>query len=182
MRPGVLGRINVLILDDNRPMRAVVRAILTGLGIGATREARTVAQAFAIVRAEPIDVIFCDWVLNPGSGIDFVLRLRRSEDSPNPFLPVIMMSAYAERARIERARDAGATEFLVKPLTVTAVLGRLEEIIERPRPFVRSPDYFGPDRRRKVDPDYAGPERRSGQPDTANGGVEQPGDGEIVLL
>lgn len=184
MKPGILAGISVLILDDNRQMRTVVRAILSGLGIGAVHQAATVAEAYAAVRKHPVDIIFCDWVLNPGSGIDFVVHLRRSPDSPNPYLPVIMMSAYADRARIEQARDAGGTEFLVKPLSVSGVMARLEEIIERPRPFVRSPGYFGPDRRRRVDPAYVGPERRRHVPDeeprTGAGGQDD--DVEIVLI
>lgn len=158
---GDLSQISVLVVDDNRQMRSIVRAILRGLGVGTIHEAETVAAAFQLVRSRAVDVIFCDWVLNPGSGIDFVLRLRRGADSPNPYLPVIMMSAHAARSRIERARDAGVTEFLVKPITIHAVLARLEEIVERPRPFIRCDGYFGPDRRRRVDPAYAGPERRA---------------------
>lgn len=183
MKPGILAGISVLILDDNRQMRTVVKAILSGLGIGAVHQAATVAEAFSIVRARPVDIIFCDWMLNPGSGIDFVRHLRCSPDSPNPYLPVVMMSAYADRARIEQARDAGGTEFLVKPLSVHGVIARLEEIIERPRPFVRSPGYFGPDRRRRVDPAYAGPERRRNAFDESEGRPAGHGDDtEIVLI
>jgi hypothetical protein len=58
------------------------------------------------------------------------------------------------------ARDAGVTEFLVKPFTVTGLLRRIEALIFQARPFVRSPTYFGPDRRRRADPNYRGVERR----------------------
>ncbi|MFC3231568.1 response regulator [Marinibaculum pumilum] len=183
MSVGDLSQVSVLVVDDNLQMRAVVRAILRGLSVGQVLEAETVEQAFDQVRRHNVDVIFCDWVLNPGSGIDFVLRLRRDPRSPNPYLPVIMMSAHAERSRIERARDAGVTEFLVKPITINAVLAKFVEIIERPRPFIRCNGYFGPDRRRRNDPRYAGPERR--QPDGVDGAGRPSGDqsdGETVLL
>ena len=164
-------------------------------------EAETVEQAFEQVRRQKVDVIFCDWVLNPGSGIDFVLRLRRDPESPNPYLPVIMMSAHADRVRIEQARDAGATEFLVKPITISTVLAKFVEIVERPRPFIRCDRYFGPDRRRRQDPRYKGPDRRQGEAPEVSASVAesraptrgpgqgapetQPGsesDGETVLL
>jgi hypothetical protein len=43
---------------------------------------------------------------------------------------------------------------------VTNLLKRIEALIFQPRPFVRAPDYFGPDRRRRADPAYRGIERR----------------------
>lgn len=185
MSLGNLSQISVLVVDDNRQMRAVVRAILRGLSVGVVLEAETVAEAFAMVRRRDVDVIICDWVLNPGSGIDFVHQLRHDADSPNPYLPVIMMSAHAARSRIERARDAGATEFLVKPITINGVLAKFVEIIDRPRPFVRCEGYFGPDRRRRNDPRYDGPERRgvvTAVPDQAAPETDDPATDEIVLL
>ena len=59
------------------------------------------------------------------------------------------------------ARDAGVNEFMAKPITARGVLERLALVIDHPRPFIRSDDYFGPDRRRRHDPKYAGPWRRA---------------------
>jgi two-component system chemotaxis response regulator CheY len=58
------------------------------------------------------------------------------------------------------ARDAGANEFMAKPFSVKGVAKRLEEVIRRPRPFIRSSVYFGPDRRRKIE-EFTGEERRT---------------------
>jgi DNA-binding response OmpR family regulator len=71
-----------------------------------------------------------------------------------------MVTGHTERARIEAARDAGVTEFLAKPITVQSLLDRLIKIVERPRPFVRSEAYFGPDRRRRRSESGAAPRRR----------------------
>ncbi len=73
-----------------------------------------------------------------------------------------MLTGHAARARVEEARDAGVTEFVVKPVTARAVLDRINAVILRPRHFVRTSEYFGPDRRRRQDPAYQGPWRRSG--------------------
>jgi len=159
-RIGDLSKISVLIVDDNRHMRSVVRTIMRGLGAGTILEAASAATAFEVVRHRMVDVVFCDWVMTPISGVEFVRRLRNDPASPNQFLPVVMMSAYADRVRIEGARDAGVTEFIVKPLTIASVLARMEQIVHRPRPFIRCESYFGPDRRRRADPSYLGPERR----------------------
>jgi DNA-binding response OmpR family regulator len=116
-------------------------------------------------------VAFVDFQMAPVDGVEFTQLVRNASDSPNPFLPVIMLTGHADRARVEEARDAGVTEFIVKPVTARAVLDRLNNVINRPRSFVRTDDYFGPDRRRRQDPAYDGPWRRKGD---AAGAVGNP--------
>ena len=62
---------------------------------------------------------------------------------------------------IEEARDAGVTEFLVKPFTANDIARRITHVINRPRDFIETQDFFGPDRRRRRDDTtYKGPLRR----------------------
>ena len=63
--------------------------------------------------------------------------------------------------RVLEARDSGVNEILAKPISIKSLHSRLVSIIEQPRPFVKSKNYFGPCRRRSDDPKYAGPERRA---------------------
>jgi DNA-binding response OmpR family regulator len=104
----------------------------------------------------------------PLDGVEFTRMVRNAPDSRNPYLPIIMMTGHSERYRVMDARDAGVTEFVAKPLTAKAVLERIHAVIYRPRPFVRTAEYFGPDRRRKDDPGFAGPWRRSTDPGAQN--------------
>jgi DNA-binding response OmpR family regulator len=71
-----------------------------------------------------------------------------------------MMTGHSEKSRVYEARDAGVTEFLVKPITAKAVLDRIQAVIFHPRPFVKTDGYFGPDRRRTQSGSYNGPMRR----------------------
>jgi len=98
--------------------------------------------------------------MKPIDGIAFTQEVRLSHKSPNPYVPIIMITGHTERHRVEAARDAGVTEFLAKPITAQNLFLRIAEIIERPRPFVRAGAYFGPDRRRRRDENYRGPWRR----------------------
>ena len=70
-------------------------------------------------------------------------------------------------------RDAGVTEFLVKPFNARDLYRRIVQIIERPRQFVRSEDFFGPDRRRKRESNYAGPRRREEDDRNQNNSAQQ---------
>jgi two-component system chemotaxis response regulator CheY len=154
-----LSKLRVLIVDDSKNMRMLVRTVLNAIGVTTVREAGDGQAGLIELRANPIDIAIVDWVMEPMDGLEFVRQVRSADDSPNLFLPIIMMTGHTERHRIFKARDAGVTEFLAKPITAKTLLLRLTNIIEHPRPFVRAKGYFGPDRRRRSE-EYAGPERR----------------------
>jgi DNA-binding response OmpR family regulator len=86
--------------------------------------------------------------------------IRTSPESPNRFMPIIMLTGYTQHNHVVQARDTGANEFLAKPVSVNSILTRLLALIEHPRPYVRTKTYFGPCRRRHATDEYRGPERR----------------------
>ena len=94
-------------------------------------------------------------------GLELIEKIRNDEDSPDPFVPIILMTGYSNQVRVETARDSGMTEFLAKPFKARDLYTRIVQIIEKPRQFVKNDYFFGPDRRRRKDEDYAGPVRRN---------------------
>ncbi|MBP8072129.1 MAG: response regulator, partial [Brevundimonas sp.] len=114
-----------------------------------------------------IDLAIVDFNMFPLDGVEFTRLVRNSPDTANPYLPIIMMTGHSEKSRVYEARDAGVTEFVVKPITAKAILDRIQAVIFRPRPFVKTEGYFGPDRRRSNTSNYKGPMRRAA--DQANG-------------
>ena len=70
------------------------------------------------------------------------------------------MTGYSNRSRVETARDNGMTEFLVKPYTARDLYNRIARLIDQPRRFVKTKDFFGPDRRRHKDEGYEGEIKR----------------------
>jgi len=142
-----LGGLKVLIVDDNEHMRAIVSTILKGIGILDVREASDGSEGLEALRKWPADLAIVDFRMEPMDGVDFTRLVRNAEDSVNPFLPIIMMTGFADRPRVEEARDSGITELIVKPVTSRAIIDRLNAVVYRPRPFVRTADYFGPQRR-----------------------------------
>lgn len=155
-----LENLRILVVDDNTHVRTLVRTILHALGIRDVDVASDGMSGFeAFIRLE-YDIIITDLEMKPLTGIEFVDLVRTSRKSPNPYIPVVMVTAFTDRERVMKARDHGVTEFLAKPFTVESLLSRLTTIIEKPRPFIKTADYFGPDRRRHVDAFYSGPERR----------------------
>ena len=157
-----LESINILLVDDNYHMRVLLGEILRAIGLRNVFEANDGAEALQMIRDNPIDIVMTDLAMQPLDGIDFVRLLRRSPDSPNQMCPVIMITGHSTMARVNEARNAGVNEFLAKPLTARGVVERITQIVEHPRPYVKTEAYFGPDRRRRNDPNFQGPFRREG--------------------
>ena len=156
-----LQALQVLLVDDNQHMRAITSAVLQSAGVRKVREAADGAAGLEILREQSIDLAIVDFNMFPLDGVEFTRLVRNSPDSVNPYLPIIMMTGHSEKSRVYEARDAGVTEFVVKPITAKAILDRIQAVIFRPRPFVKNNDYFGPDRRRTTASNYKGPRRRA---------------------
>jgi CheY-like chemotaxis protein len=156
-----LQSLHILLVDDNQHMRAITSAILQSAGVRNIREVADGAAALDAVRDHAVDLAIVDFNMFPLDGVEFTRLIRNSPDSANPYLPIIMMTGHSEKSRVYEARDAGVTEFVVKPITAKAVFDRIHAVIMRPRPFVKTGDYFGPDRRRTNAPNFKGPFRRS---------------------
>ncbi len=155
-----LTELSFLVVDDNTHMLSIIKTLLKGFGIRRIHEATDAADAFEEIRATHVDVVILDYALDTLDGIEFAQLVRTAKDSPNPYLPIIMLTAHSERHRVEEARDAGITEFLCKPICATDLYKRIIEVVEHPRSFVKMGSYFGPDRRRRPDDNYRGPEKR----------------------
>jgi len=154
-----LEKVKILVVDDNSHMIKIVKTILRGFDVKDLYDASSAEEGFEFFRGNPVDLIITDFVMNPVDGCGFVRKVRTDLDSPNTFVPIIMLTAHAEKSRVEAARDAGVTEFCVKPVTATALYRKVCAIINTPRSFVRTKMYFGPDRRRRS-ADFDGQERR----------------------
>ena len=138
--------LRVLLVDSNRHSRGLTRHILDNLGIKTVREASTGADALQKLVLLPTDLVICELNLEPMDGIEFVTRIRTGLESPNPYMPIIMITSPVEMPRIVAARNAGVHEILVKPISTKAMSDRIADIVGNPRPFVRSHSYFGPTR------------------------------------
>ncbi len=152
--------LEVMIVDDNRHMRRLVKSILNVLGVMNVAEADSGADAIKRLQDFEADLLIVDWKMSPMDGIAFTHHVRNDDDSANIYVPIIMLTGHTEADRVMEARDAGVTEFLAKPVSALQLFQRIRTIIEAPRQYVRTADYFGPDRRRRNELDYEGVERR----------------------
>jgi CheY-like chemotaxis protein len=157
---GAFEHLKALIVEDNPHMRTLLKSLVHAIGITAVFEAADGKEAFDVLRDKEPDLILTDLTMSPMDGLALVREVRMSLASPNPYVPIIMVTGHTERHRIEAARDSGVTEVLAKPITAASLFQKIGEIINRPRAFVKSSQFFGPDRRRSRPADFAGPYRR----------------------
>src|ERR1700677_1152153 len=142
MSGAVFEHLKILIVEDNQHMRSLLRSLLNSVGIREIVEASNGTSALESLRERKCDLILSDLAMKPMDGLEFSRKVRTAANSPNPFVPIIMMTGHTEKHLVVAARDAGITEFLVKPITAQSLFSRIAEIVDRPRPFVRCENYF----------------------------------------
>lgn len=155
-----LEHLQVLVVDSNRFMRTVLNGVLRALGVGRAFYAADSAEALKEIKVVQPDIMITEYDLQPLNGLEFLRLVRTGTDTTSPFIPVLMLTSYTERYIVEGARDAGVNEFLAKPISAAAMGARIRAIVMRPRPFVKTRTYFGPDRRRSLKSRHNGPDRR----------------------
>jgi CheY-like chemotaxis protein len=153
-------KLSVLIVEDTVPMLKLVTSVLETLGVGTILSAKDGNEGYDVFCKQNPDIVIADWHMLPVSGIELVRKIRTDPQSPNKMAPIIMMTGYSAMPRVSEARDKGATEFLVKPFSANDLARRIAYVINKPRDFIETEDFFGPDRRRRQIDNYKGPFRR----------------------
>lgn len=155
-----LGELNIVLAERSHLMRRLMRGVLKELGVQEVRDVSTAEAAYDHFQKSSPDVIFTDW--SPGlDGLELIEETRNGEDTPNPYVPIIVVSAYTELHHVIRARDSGVNEYLAKPVSAKRIYSRICSLVDNERQFIRCGDFFGPDRRRRKI-DHRGYERRAG--------------------
>ncbi|MBT5240684.1 MAG: response regulator [Rhodospirillaceae bacterium] len=167
-------QLKILLVDDNIFIRNLISHCLGHMGFSGLRGFSNGIQAIEFIKpavededsqlAKEVgqaDLIISDLIMPQLNGIQLLHWVRTNKDSPNRFMPFIMISGAADQKNVHEARDAGANEFVAKPFTIGSVFSRIQAVIDRPRQFVATRKYFGPDRRRvKIEIPENGPKDR----------------------
>jgi len=130
-----LHQLNYLVVDDLELMRAVTVNQLRGMGCDKVKVARNGSEALDMLRASKFDAVLSDWNMPVMSGLELLKALRN--DAKLAKIPFLMITAEAERQRIEEVISAGVNALLVKPYNSASLLSRLERMLDphkRPTP------------------------------------------------
>lgn len=112
----------ILIADDDHDIRDLVATKLRRAGYDVVT-AIDGAEALRALEGSRVDLAVLD-IMMPGlSGLDVVREVRAREGLAD--LPLILLTARAEEADIERGFAAGATDYVTKPFSPRALLARI---------------------------------------------------------
>lgn len=163
-----LSKFTMLIVDDFNFINEILSLTLTEMGVKKVHKAKDGLEAKTLLAslnqsdgAFKIDALILDWLMPNMGGEELLKWIRNHENDQIRFLPVIVCSAYTTKGFVESVRDAGATEVLVKPVSADKLASRVQYVIEKPRPFLKAKNYFGPDRRRKFEIPKEGEKRKA---------------------
>lgn len=167
--PYDLSHFNILLVEDSAYMQSLMTSMLKAFGVGDIMVCNNAEEAIDLLKVTQarrksrfvtdVDIVITDWLMPGGSGQDLLEWMRSQDEDAIRFLPVIVVSAYTTEKVVAMARDYGANETLVKPISGKGLASRICSVIDTARPFILTPDYFGPERRRQ-DIAFTGPERR----------------------
>jgi CheY-like chemotaxis protein len=148
--------LSLLIADDSACFRSLLLHVCRGFGFEAHMTAAVANGSDALVHQ----------LMPELDGIEFLRRIRGGAVPGLTRMPVILLSGFANYETVTAARDAGASEVLVKPASPEQVLSRIVACFERERSWVEAGELTIPDRRRTRGGAYDGVERRGrGNPD-----------------
>jgi two-component system, OmpR family, KDP operon response regulator KdpE len=123
-----MGGARVLVVDDEQQILRALRTGLRGAGYEVAT-ADTAEGALGAAALRPPDAVILDLVLPDGSGIDVCRELRRWSS-----VPVILLSAVGEEREKVAALDAGADDYVTKPVGIDELLARLRAVLRRITP------------------------------------------------
>lgn len=131
-----------LVVDDFETMRQITAKQLRSLGAQHIIMAKDGLEALKVLRSQPVDIILSDWNMPVMNGLE-LLQAVRADDRLRR-LPFLMVTAEAERPRIEQAVASGVTGLVLKPYTPNQLLDRIEKaLVAQPRKHTPAPGAAG---------------------------------------
>ena len=124
----------LLVVDDFRTMRRVLRGLLRDMSLDDVAEAGDGAAALERLRAEPVDLVITDIEMPTLNSFELLSAIKKDERLRH--VPVLMLAAEARKDEIVRCIQAGAAGYLVKPFTRETLEEKLRAAV--PAAFART--------------------------------------------
>lgn len=140
--------VSTLLVDSEPNANRLMQQMLRGLGMEMVTTADSISLARSLLETKAFDMMIIEAELPDGSGSELVSWLRRLT-SPIRFIPVLVATPYSHMRNVARARDAGASLVIKKPVSPQVLYEHISWAASSTRNFIESEGYVGPDRRFK---------------------------------
>ncbi len=126
----------VLIVDDYRDIIRLLTNLLQELGFSDVDGEPNSARALRRLRDRDHALVLCDWNMEPMTGLQLLKEVRA--DARLCRLPFIMVTGVTAVEHVQAAREAGVSNYIVKPFNVQTVRDRIEATVGRFAPLPRT--------------------------------------------
>ena len=117
---------NILIVDDYKTMLRIINNLLKQLGFSNVDEATDGGMALNMIKEKKYNLIISDWNMEPMSGYEFLKLVRTNEATKQ--LPFIMVTAESKTENIIAAKQAGVSNYIVKPFNAQTLKQKIEAV------------------------------------------------------
>ncbi len=124
---GVNKNMPILIVDDYKTMLRIIRNLLKQLGFNNVEEAIDGSSALQKLREKECSLIISDWNMEPMSGLQLLKEVRA--DVKLKELPFIMITAESKSENVIAAKEAGVSNYIVKPFNAATLKGKLTTVL-----------------------------------------------------
>lgn len=139
--------LTVLMVMADARRREVLRLALRMLGVSEVHALGDGGSALHLLQTTAVDALVCEADGFPVDGLTLTRFVRHSEQSPDWYMPVIVLLRPQDPTLEQPIRDAGANAVLRRPVAPTELYRSILTHVRRPPAFVRDGRYFGPERR-----------------------------------
>ena len=124
---GVDKNMQILIVDDYKTMLRIIRNLLKQLGFNNVDEAIDGSSALTKLRDKDFGLVISDWNMEPMSGLQLLKEVRA--DVKLKEIPFIMITAESKSENVIAAKEAGVSNYIVKPFNAATLKGKLTTVL-----------------------------------------------------
>jgi two-component system chemotaxis response regulator CheY len=119
----------ILVVDDFKSMRSLIKSLLRKLGFENVIEADDGDEAWRLLNEEDVEMIISDWNMPNMKGIDLLRKVRSSDEFKN--MPFLMVTAEGFKENVIEAVKAGVSGYIVKPFSPQALQDKIDKILSK---------------------------------------------------
>lgn len=126
------GTLNVLVVDDQKSMRSILKDLLGKVGVSDVAEAESGEEAFEYLKTPAVeypDVIICDLHMEHMDGLEFCSRVRRSKNLRNNAVPILILTGDKDPMLHDVSKQVGAVTVLTKPISAEKLLQQINKAV-----------------------------------------------------
>ena len=117
----------VLIVDDYKTMLRIIRNLLKQIHFENVEEASDGTEALTKLQAGNFGLVISDWNMEPMTGLELLQHVRK--DVRLKTTPFIMITAESKTENVIAAKQAGVSNYIVKPFNAETLLGKIQKVL-----------------------------------------------------